>query len=1012
MKIPQQNWATAAVTAFFIAATAFFIAAASSHPGRAAEDYNDPEAELKTFKVAEGYEVNLFAAEPMIGPPIQIQFDPAGRLWVVCSWTYPQLVPGERPNDKVIILEDTDEDGKADKATDFATGLMHPTGIALGDGGAYVGQGTELLHLRDTNGDGTADQTRVVLAGFGTGDTHHNLHTLQWGPGGELFMSQGHNSYSRVETPHGIVTLDRGGLWRFRPEKMILQAFLDNSSGPANPWGTGFDRWGQPFMVDGAGWGFSYLQPVTADTKNRLKYFPITYSRKGRLVVSGLEVYGGSHLPPDMQGAILGGASLNKGVYRLQVTDDGSGFAFQDMPPIMFSTGPTFRPVDVKVGPDGAIYVADFSNEIVGHYTFSFRDPRRDKSHGRIWRIRAKNRPLVERPKLVGVPLPELLNHLTSPENYVRDQTKRLLSVQERQKVISALAQWIKQLDVNDAEYEHHLMEALTVYEIHNFVEPSLLKKLLRARDFRARAYATRVIGHWHPNLESPLDLLKVQVMDEHPRVRLEAVVALSYIPSTRAMEIAAVAVDRPMDRFLDYALHQVVHALKPYWVPAFTSGKLTFDNNQRRIEFVLTADSSADTLGPLLAQLQSDRLTPDTREQFLKIIANVGGPAELATVFGSKTYTTAAGYDAKLHAKMLPALATADLLRKVRPAGDLAAPLASLIERPDEALRVEALKLVGVWKLEALRLQITKFAEARESSDSVRRAAIEALSRLAGKKSLELLERLSAPAQTEKVRFMAIAGLAALDLNAAARQAAEALSASSGDNDPSETFSAFLQQTGGSKVLAEVLRPKKIPVYTAKAGLRLMNSAGRQDAELLAVLNKAGEMDGEIKDLAKKGLTKEDLATLMGEVRTTGDPVRGKAIFQRPEQMCTTCHAIGGEGGHMGPDLSAIGTGMPVDFIIEKMLFPNRSVKQAYVSVVVTTKDGKEFQGYKLRENDQELVLSDVLKNEETRIRSDNIKDQTQRGSLMPAGLVNNLSRSEFRDLVRFLAGLGAPSP
>jgi len=182
MKIPHQNWATAAVTAFFIAATAYFIAA-SPYPGPAAEDYPTPEAELRSFKVAEGYEVNLFASEPMIGPPIQIQFDPAGRLWMVSSRTYPQLVPGEKPNDKVTILEDTDRDGRDDKGTDFAAGLMHPTGIALGDGGAYVAQGTELLHLRDTNADGTADQTRVVLSGFGTGDTHHNLHTLQWGPG-------------------------------------------------------------------------------------------------------------------------------------------------------------------------------------------------------------------------------------------------------------------------------------------------------------------------------------------------------------------------------------------------------------------------------------------------------------------------------------------------------------------------------------------------------------------------------------------------------------------------------------------------------------------------------------------------------------------------------------------------------------------------------------------------------------------------------------------------------------
>src|SRR5437016_6940995 len=139
---------------------------------RAEESFHEPEVELRSFQVAPGFHVNLFAAEPMVIKPIQMQFDPAGRLWVLCNKAYPQIQPGQAPNDSLVILEDTDGDGKADRMIEFATGLMLPTGFALGDGGVYVGQGTELIHLKDTDGDGKADQKSVVLSGFGTGDSH------------------------------------------------------------------------------------------------------------------------------------------------------------------------------------------------------------------------------------------------------------------------------------------------------------------------------------------------------------------------------------------------------------------------------------------------------------------------------------------------------------------------------------------------------------------------------------------------------------------------------------------------------------------------------------------------------------------------------------------------------------------------------------------------------------------------------------------------------------------------
>src|SRR5262245_50949711 len=146
----------------------------------------DPEIERKSFKVAEGYEVNLFAVDPLLAKPIQMNFDARGRLWIASSETYPQIKPGQKASDKILVLEDTKGVGKADKVTVFADGLLIPTGVEPGDGGAYVANSTELVHLSDTDGDGKADKRRIVLSGFGTEDTHHILHTLRWGHDGNL----------------------------------------------------------------------------------------------------------------------------------------------------------------------------------------------------------------------------------------------------------------------------------------------------------------------------------------------------------------------------------------------------------------------------------------------------------------------------------------------------------------------------------------------------------------------------------------------------------------------------------------------------------------------------------------------------------------------------------------------------------------------------------------------------------------------------------------------------------
>ena len=253
------------------------------------------DAERASFDVAEGYEVNLFAADPLLAKPTQINFDARGRLWVACSAAYPQVKPEEPANDKIVILEDTDGDGTADKAEVFADSLLIPTGVEPGDGGAYVAQGTELLHFKDTNGDGVADERRVVLSGFGTEDTHHIIHTLRWGPDGGLYFNQSIYIHSHIETPWGVQRLAGGGIWRLQPDSQWLSIF---ARGWINPWGHAFDRWGQSFVTDGAGGqGINHAIPggayATAVGVPRI----LPGLNPGSPKFCGAEILSGRHLP-------------------------------------------------------------------------------------------------------------------------------------------------------------------------------------------------------------------------------------------------------------------------------------------------------------------------------------------------------------------------------------------------------------------------------------------------------------------------------------------------------------------------------------------------------------------------------------------------------------------------------------------------------------------------------------------------------------------------------------------
>ncbi len=387
------------------------------------------------------------------------------------------------------------------------------------------------------------------------------------------------------------------------------------------------------------------------------------------------------------------------------------------------------------------------------------------------------------------------------------------------------------------AEDEHALLEALWTYQSLDVVEPKLLAALARAHDHHARAAALRVIAAWHKRLDHPLELLAAGVADDHPQVRLEAVRSLAQIRQPRAVELAMDALDRPVDKYVDYALWLTARDLEAVWMPDVQAGKLNFGGNVGHLLFALQAVGSKGVVKPLVDLIQGGKVPKDREDSILTSIAGVGGPQELDLLFDlvlSKE-GTAAGRQATL----LTALEKAARERTVKPTGDLAG-VALLLKSDNEAVRTAAARLTGLWQVEKLRSELSELAKGAKTPDPVRRAALDGLVSLGGKESKAEFLQLAAPGQPAKLQLAAAIALAQLDPETAAPRAVEVLAAHP-DNDPTDLIAAFVQRKGGPDLLAKALADKKLPADAARIALRAVRASGRDYPVLLAALTKAG---------------------------------------------------------------------------------------------------------------------------------------------------------------------------
>lgn len=549
--------------------------------------------EAGSLMLQEGYTANLFASEANfdIANPVKIVFDTKGRLWVSDMSSYPQYLPGAPTNDKILILEDTNGDGEADKQTIFADSLYMPNSFEFGNGGVYVSQPPNLWFMKDTDGDGRADEKEIILQGFGTEDIHHTLNTFTWGPDGALYWHMGTFLHTQVETPYGPVRNDYGTTFRYEPLTQKLEPYV--SYGYANPWGHVFTRNGTEIISD-VSTGMNYFAPPLTTAIDypgkhaNMKDF-LTTAIKPK--TCGTEIIASRQFPDEAQGNVLFNTFIGfQGIKQHRVTDDGSGIAGVETAPLLQSKDPNFRPVDLRFGPDGALYVVDWYNPIISHGERALRDTLRDHTRGRIWRITNKNKALLKPVDFTTLPVEQLLDELKVYEDRHRYTARTQLRQLPAEKVLPALEKWVKTLDVNDKDLEQHKLEALWVYQQFNRPDTALLNALLKSKNAAVRTAATRVLFYWREDIKDTESRLANLVNDDDAKVRLQAIISLSHFSTPSSVNALLQALKHPVDYYIDYALKESFRQLRPVWLGMFRQDKNFLAGDSSSANYILAS--------------------------------------------------------------------------------------------------------------------------------------------------------------------------------------------------------------------------------------------------------------------------------------------------------------------------------------------------------------------------------------------------------------------------------------
>lgn len=520
--------------------------------------FKTPEEERLSFVLPEGFEVTLFASEPDITKPMNMEFDDRGRLWVTQSSEYPVAAGESDGKDRITILEDKNGDGRADTFTHFDDNLNIPIGIMPVADGAIGYSIPNLYYFKDNNNDGKADSREILLGGFGHKDTHGMVNNLMRGYDGWLHVCHGFSNVSNVAGTDGdSIRMTSGNTFRVKLDGSHVE---QTTFGRVNPFGYAYDEKGYLYSVD------CHTKPITqlifgGDYPHFGKKTPVglgfapammTYDL-GSTALAGLVYYTGTQFPAKYRGSFFTGDVVTCRIDRNTVTFNGSTPSTKKEEPLLVSKDPWFRPVDIKVGPDGALYIADFYNRIIGHYEVALNHPGRDRISGRIWKVTYKgtelhdNLPVTDWSKAT---IAQLLEGLKHPQLNTRLKVADRLADTWKEKAVAPL----EGLLTNNADaipYAH----ALWILHRLGALDDRLLDHALVHSGQTVKIHALRILNERNAISDKHYQQVAEALKNSDPFVRRTAAEVLTHFPKPENLALLMDLYDKtsPEDTHLRY---------------------------------------------------------------------------------------------------------------------------------------------------------------------------------------------------------------------------------------------------------------------------------------------------------------------------------------------------------------------------------------------------------------------------------------------------------------------------